>query len=585
MALGNVTGTVSDGALGLAAVLDLPPAVVGCCSSGTAATPALVENADDLVSSFGYGPAVELAALILARAGGPVVFCRAATATAGVLGGFCQGGAGSAGPGTLVAAGVNTSTALPALTGTPDRPYAIKIVVTTAGANIAANPVVEVSLDGGVTYLAADTVDVSASAQAIGSTGLSLAWTDGSFVAADSWSAVGTNCPTNADATGTSVPVFSGTPRDAYRIRVQVVRAAASLAALTAGVKVSYDDGETYGEELAVPSTGAVALGNSGLTVTFGSGTFVAGDLFRVRTAAPAFDSTGLVAALTALGTTSYDHEYVHVAGALDSSLAGDVKTSIEGLTSSGVYRWALGEARDAAEGESASTWLAAITGAIPGFTSFTSKRMALGGGYARVASKVLGGQHRRPVSWPISARLARLSRLTDNVGLAEHPGRVRRGELEDVVAGSLAHDARLLPTLDTRRFLALQSLQGRTGYYATDRTCAPDGSDFTTVMNIRVMCLASRATQTILTEYVNDNVRTISGGRIDPRDAKAIEEYVASKLAATLGNRASAVAATVNRTDNIASTRTLRVKVRLQPLGYATAISFDISFALNLAS
>ena len=39
-------------------------------------------------------------------------------------------------------------------------------------------------------------------------------------------------------------------------------------------------------------------------------------------------------------------------------------------------------------------------------------------------------------------------------------------------------------------------------------------------------------------------------------------------------GSSASAVAATVNRTDNIASTRTLRVKMRLQPLGYATAIS-----------
>ncbi len=585
MALGNVTGTVSDGALGLAAVLDLPPAVVGCCSSGTAATPALVENADDLVASFGYGPAVELAALILARAGGPVVFCRAATATAGVLGGFCQGGAGSGAAGTVTANGSNTSAAVPALTGTPDKPYAVKIVVTTAGSNLAASPVVKVSLDGGVTYLATGSIATSASPQAIGSTGLSLAWTDGTFVLADYWTAAGANCPTDADATGTSVPAFSGTPRDAYRIRVKVVRAGASLSALTAGVKVSYDDGETYGEELAVPSSGALELGNTGLTVTFGSGTFVVGDLFRVRTAAPVFDSTGLVAALTALGTTPYDHEYVHVAGALDASLAGDVKTSIEGLTASGVYRWAMGEARDAAEGESASTWLSAVTGSPPGFTSFTSKRMALGGGYARVASRVIGGQHRRPVSWPISARLAKLSRLTDNVGLAEHPGRVRRGEMEDVQAGSLAHDVRLLPTLDTRRFCGLQSLQGRTGYYATDRTCAPDGSDFTTIMNVRVMCLASRATQTILTEFVNDNVRTISGGRIDPRDAKAIEEYVASKLAATLSNRASAVAATVNRTDNIASTRTLRVKVRLQPLGYATAITFDISFALNLAS
>ena len=50
------------------------------------------------------------------------------------------GGSGSAG--TLATAGGNTSTAVLALTGTRDAPYAVKIVVTTAGSNLAASPVV-----------------------------------------------------------------------------------------------------------------------------------------------------------------------------------------------------------------------------------------------------------------------------------------------------------------------------------------------------------------------------------------------------------------------------------------------------------
>jgi hypothetical protein len=87
----------------------------------------------------------------------------------------------------------NTSTAVPALTGTPDAPYAVKIVVTTAGANLAATPVFKISLDGGVTYLATGLVVASATPQAIGTTGLLIAWTDGSFVLNDLWNSVGAN--------------------------------------------------------------------------------------------------------------------------------------------------------------------------------------------------------------------------------------------------------------------------------------------------------------------------------------------------------------------------------------------------------
>jgi hypothetical protein len=585
MGIGNVSVSVGDGALGQTSVLDLPPAVVGCCSSGSAATPALVASGDDLVSAFGQGPLVELAALLLAKAGGPIVVCKAATATAGFAGGVCQKGAGSPAAGTLTATGTNTSTAIPALTGTADKPYAIKVVVTKAGSNLAATPEFKLSLDGGVTFLPAGSITASATPQAIGSTGLLIGWTDGTFVLADDWTAYKAGCATTGAITGTSEPTVSGAARDSYHVRIQVVRAGASLGALSAGVKVSIDDGRTWGPELAVPVSGALTIGNTGLTVTFGAGTFVVGDEFRFACSPPAFDNTGLTAALTALETTSFDHEYVHVVGAVDDTGAGAVKTSIEGLVSEGLYRWFLVEARDQVTGETLSTWLGAVTGSTPGFAAFTSKRGAVGGGYSLVTSAGIGGEHRRPVSWPISARLAKLSKVTDNVGLAEHPGRVRRGAMEAVVAGGLAHDVRLYPTLDTRRFLGLQSIQGRTGYYATARTAAPDGSDFTTVMNVRVMCLASRAAQTLLTEFVNDNVRTAAGGVIDSRDADAIDGYLTAKLSAALlgPGYVSAVSAAVNRTDDIATTSTLRVKIRVQPLGYATTIEVDIAFALNL--
>lgn len=190
MTVGSTSLTVKSSGLGQGQGRKLV-AIVGCSESGTPATATTKANNQDLLDAHGFGPVSEQAALYLELAGGPVLTCKAASATAAALGGFCQGGGGSSAAGTLSADGGNTATAIPALTGTPDKPYAVRIRVTTAGANIAANPVVQISLDGGVSYLAADAVDVSATAQAIGTTGLSLAWTDGSFVLNNSWSAVG----------------------------------------------------------------------------------------------------------------------------------------------------------------------------------------------------------------------------------------------------------------------------------------------------------------------------------------------------------------------------------------------------------
>jgi hypothetical protein len=52
----------------------------------------------------------------------------------------------------------------------------------------------------------------------------------------------------------------SGTPRDAYSVKVKITRAGATLAALTAAARISIDGGQTYGPEVPVPSSGALVL-------------------------------------------------------------------------------------------------------------------------------------------------------------------------------------------------------------------------------------------------------------------------------------------------------------------------------------
>jgi hypothetical protein len=589
MTVGSTSLTVKSSGLGQGQGRKLV-AIVGCSESGTAATATTKANNQDLLDAHGFGPVSEQAALYLELAGGPVLTCKAASATAAALGGFCQGGGGSSAAGTLSADGGNTATAIPALTGTPDKPYAVRIRVTTAGANIAANPVVQISLDGGVSYLAADAVDVSATAQAIGTTGLSLAWTDGSFVLNNSWSAVGAACPSNADATGTSTPAFSGTPNDAHDIVLQVVTASASLAALTGSVKISLDGGLTFGDPVLVPTTGVIAIPNTGVTCTFGAGTLVVGDFYRVRSSAPLWSTAGLESALAGLVTAinaGNDVDMVHIVGPIDATSQAVIESWGDTQKTAGNDLLILCEVRDQAEGESVSTWKTAIKGVSPGLQGLSSDIMDVGVSFAEVKSALRPGLY-----WRRNGQALRGPRLAA-IPLRQHPGRVKTGAVQglrtDGLAGPVHHDLTSHTDLDAARFSGLQSLVGRRGeFFFTSRSFALSTSDFNEVQRIRVMNAAASAARTAIAEYVGDDVelKTDGTGRISEAEAKGIEAEVRAKVAAAVlnepNNHVTAITVTVDRTNNIATSRTLRVAIAIVPRGSILTVSTTISYTLG---
>lgn len=582
--------SVDDGGLGVQGSGRRPVAVVGCCSAGSVAAPLPIDTPDGLTDTYGYGPAVRDAAAILSIAGGTVIVCRATTTTPGALGGFCQEGGGSSSAGTLSADGSNTATAIPALTGTPDQPYAVKVVVTTAGANLAATPVFKISLDGGVSYLATGAIVASATPQAIGTTGLLIAWTDGSFVLNDSWVAVGAACPTDADATGTSVPAFSGTPNDAYDIRVKVVTAGASLTALTATVAVSIDGGNTYGDPVAVPASGVYAIPNTGVTVTFGSGTFVVGDIFRVKSSAPLWNTSGLDAALDGLSPMAGEYEFVHVAGPVDATSAATVKAWAAERAAAGEYTFAQCEARDNATGESDTTRNAAISATTPGFSGFDGEKyLDVHASYGFVQSYTHPGSYpRRSLAALRSARLALEPPQ-------RHPGRVRSGKVVGLMpdpagSSSLLHNGATYTSLDTARFSLAQSVKGqaRGRYFFTSRTMALATSDFSEIQRIRVMCRAAAAALTQLSTYVADDVGTKDDGtgQILPAEALRIEGEIKAvmKRAVVIAPNAwaSSVGVSVVRTNNVLSTSVLQARISVTPRGSINSVSTTISYTLG---
>lgn len=594
MTIARASQTVGDGGLGIAGALRRPVAVVGCSSAGTVNTAIEISTPEDVITEFGYGPLAEMLALMLALAGGPVVGVRTTATTAAIRGSYAQGGAGSAAAGTIAAAGGNTSTAVAALTGTPDRPYSVKVVVTTAGSNLAATPVVKVSLDGGVTYLAPGAVLASATPQAIGSTGLSLAFTDGTFVANDSFSATGANCPTNADATGTTVLTLSGTPLDEFDFRIEITRAGASLAAATAAFIVSIDGGNSYSAEVAVPVAGSYTIPNTGVTVAFSDATFVAGDVYRFKTSAPTwFDvaagsTTNLTAALAALVTSGRDYEFVHVVGAADFSAATAVNTWLTARAAAGSYKFAVCEARDQATGESVSAWLTAVSGTTPGFSAFVSTQMDVFLGAAEIQSALRSGVYwRRNGGRLLSARLA-------SIPIRESPGRVKSGAaaglMPDGATSSVHHDATVYEGIDLARFGALQTIVGRPRgeYFFTSRTMAGPTSDFSEVQRIRVMNAAAQAGIAAISEYCGDDVdvKTDGSGRIAEVDAKAIDAEVLAKVKRAVMSPAnmhvSGVTVRTTRTNNILSTRELLVAISVVPRGSIITVSTTIRYSLG---
>lgn len=581
--LSNVL-SILDGGLNVVRPGGKPVAVVGCCSSGTVATPVTCYTPEQLVAAGTAGPAVEDAAILLKLAGGPVILCRAETVTAAILGGLCQSGAGSPASGTIAAGGGNTSTAVLALTGTATQRVAVKIKVTTAGSNLAASPAIAISFDGGVTYLATQTA--VAGPTVIGY-GLSLTITDGTFVLDDTFAAVGAACPTTADATGTSVPAFSGTPLGAFHIVAEVKTAAASLTALTAAVRFSLDGGRSFGAAVGIPANGVYAIPGTGVTVTFGAGTFVVGDTFELYTAAPAFSTTTLNAALAGLATVAGDYEFAHVAGPIDVTHAAILKAWGVAREALGEYTFSVSGVRDQALGESVATWYTALGGASPGFTGYDFGRYGdVRAGYGYVASALYPGSYfRRSLAVLYSARLASISP-------EEHPGRVLSGPIAGLMpdgdTSSLIHDGATLTALDAYRFGTAQRVLGRPRgeYYFTSRTMAGATSDFGEIQRIRVMCVAAAAALAQMALYVGSDpeVKTDGSGQLAESEAAAGDEEITAAMKRAVidapNTFATRVSARVDRTTDVLATGQYKAAIGVVPRGSINAVTTTITFA-----
>lgn len=362
---------------------------------------------------------------------------------------------------------------------------------------------------------------------------------------------------------------FTGTPKDAYAIRVKITKAGAVG---TARFRIAFDgdnpNGPTYSEEIVTAATYALGpMVGTGLTLTFAAGTYVLDSVYSAACVAPSFSASDMTDALAALAASDASWRGVFVVGEASSpansaAAASALDTWLGAQETGARYLWGLLQAPQDTDANLQAA-----------FSSFSSRRVVVAAGFTTLTSQLSGRGFTRGAAWPAAARAMRL-RISQDLGeLAEGP-------LDGVTA--LARDERKTPGLDASGFLTLRTHVGYRGAYVNNpRIMAPAGSDFELLQYRQVMdagCTVGRASAL---QSLGQPLLVNADGTVAELEAVAIEARVQAALVEALvaPGHASEVSVVVDRTVNLLTTKKLKLRLRIRPLGYVKTIEVEIGF------
>ncbi len=378
---------------------------------------------------------------------------------------------------------------------------------------------------------------------------------------------------------------FTGGAKDTYSIIVQILTGGTRG---TATFRISFDGGDTYSPEIATAASITTFVAETGLTVTFQTGTYVAGDSYAATASPPVYTVSALNTALDALNASTESFEFLHIVGipadmSAYDTLAAAVSSKLSTFANSFRFTFAILELPDV----SAATVAADAT-----FQAFSDKRIGPVFGFYETISPLTSKQERRPFAWAYAARLS-------SIGLQRDPGAVADGPLPNVI--SITFDQRTGTTnlhdlgVTTGRTFANAVSTGVPGFYVTGgRQKVGVTSDFRSVTTIRVINRACAIAYEALIQYLNADVRTTPPsladdqhpeGSILEEDARSIEADIDKKLAAGLIAPDFAMAAKiiVNRLWDLATTETMKTNLRVRLKSYARFIDLIVAASRDI--
>ena len=374
----------------------------------------------------------------------------------------------------------------------------------------------------------------------------------------------------------------------------------------TAGIQfqLSLDAGRTFGPVLNLGTSATYIIPNTGITLNFGAGTIVAGNVCKFSTVAPAPSDADINTAIGVYKASPYALAGVgtiHIVGVYagtDIALMSNGSTGyLDVLKNQNVYNRAIISVRDAGapaawggSGESEPAWMTAIeTNASSTITGNDGKRLSVNAGYYNTPTAfpttVCGTpSYRRPLSWSLAARQV-------IIPPQRHAGRVKDGALSTIVVnpssdptdGFIYHDERIKPGLDAARFSsATTRLQKGAGFFIKNpNLMSLPGSVFTILPLGLVMDVACTIVFAVGQNEIDDDIRTLPSGTLYPSDALALQNAFDAALQADMvsQNMLSSEQTVVDQTNNVALTSTVNVGVTLQARGYVLKENITIGY------
>jgi hypothetical protein len=363
-------------------------------------------------------------------------------------------------------------------------------------------------------------------------------------------STAGTATAVTHTGTGLSVMTVTGVPFDTYYVQVLVM--ANGTFGTTGQIQVSVDAGRTFSPTINLGVASTFVIPGTGLTLNFTAATGVAGDVYQFSTSEPLWNQAALTVAFAALQASPYAQQgfgSVHIVGkaaGADATFVGGPTTGLLEAWSSAVaplFSQAIMSARDAiapvawgGAGETEATWMTSI---LADYSAVSAKRVSACAAYYNQASALVNPlgivpQFRRSIAYAVAARTVQPG-FTANRSW----GRAKLGPMpllinpvKDSTDGFVYHDEAITPGLNAGRFVSTTSRSYSQGRYVLQaNNMASTGAQISSWPLISVASVAETILIQVGQQSINDDVRLLKSGLMDPRDVATIQAGLQSAI------------------------------------------------------
>lgn len=366
-----------------------------------------------------------------------------------------------------------------------------------------------------------------------------------------------------------------GTPTNAFNI---IVKITGKGGLNTAAFRYSLNGGNSWSEDITVPTGGRYEAEEAGIAFVFGSEEeFSVNNVFTCETAAPAMTNGDVMEAVQKLKDISAAYEYVHIVGPSTAELWAAISTAQEELLNR--YRkpvFFVLEAYEKEKGESVAEYVSQLEKDRRGIANYDMQVVAARGMYTGMD----GVARQISLANVVCGLYARAS-------VQESIGRTAAYSIPDKKMSALLPeglDEDDTEALDAAGYLTFRRYDGLAGYYVTNaRMLCPEDSDFRYAEDIRVKNKIIRLTRQAALKRLQEDVDTENADADLAAKAKFITADVEKQMVDK--KEVASLSVTVPSGQDILRTETMEMQIRYVPMGKIREIRIDLGMQNPYAS